>query len=410
MSILNDAQLDAVSKLKNGYILCGGVGTGKSRTALAYYYTVNGGVVRSDGIRKMKRNPQDLYIITTARKRDTKDWEAEMPQFGMLPGSSIYKHKIVIDSWNKIESYVNVSDAFFIFDEQRVTGSGPWVKSFQKIVKKNNWILLTATPGDNWLDYVQVFIANGFYRNKTEFIRNHVVYKPRLKFPKVDYYVNTGRLIRLRNKILVDIPVERDTIRHHEHIEVGYNKVLYKKVISKRQYPDSGLPIDNASALCYELRKIVNSDASRQVALLELLEDHQRAIIFYNFDYELEILRNLGYKEGVEIAEWNGHKHQPVPSGPRWVYLVQYTAGAEGWNCITADTVIFYSRNYSYKVLEQACGRIDRMNTLYIDLYYYHLYSKSSIDVMIGRALKEKKTFNEGRFVNRTQKYLERRL
>ena len=134
--------------------------------------------------------------------------------------------------------------------------------------------------------------------------------------------------------------------------------------------------------------------------LLEIVEDHPKAIIFYNFDYELEILRNLYYGEDVEIAEWNGHKHQPIPRGDKWIYLVQYTAGAEGWNCITTDTIIFYSQNYSYKVLKQASGRIDRLNTPYTDLYYYHLVSKSGIDLAISRALKNKKQFNETRFVN----------
>jgi hypothetical protein len=131
---------------------------------------------------------------------------------------------------------------------------------------------------------------------------------------------------------------------------------------------------------------------------MEIFEKHPRIIVFYNFDYELDILKHIYYGENVEIAEWNGHAHQPVPKGEKWVYLVQYTAGCEGWNCITTDTIIFYSQNYSYKVMAQASGRIDRLNTPYTDLYYYHLKSRSGIDLAISRALTEKKKFNERKF------------
>lgn len=401
---LRDYQLDAVDRMSNGCILCGGVGSGKSRTALAYYYKEQGGVLNSDRYVRMKK-PRDLYIITTARKRDTLEWEGELPHFLMTtdPKYNIYKGlNIVIDSWNNIQKYQNVYGAFFIFDEQRVVGSGAWVKAFYKIAKKNKWILLSATPGDTWMDYIPVFVANGFYKNKTEFIREHVIYRWINKtFPKVDRFVNTGRLIRQRNQILVEMDFVRTTVSHHEDVFVSYDISQYKEVGRTRWNPYTDSPIVNASELCFVWRKIVNTDESRQVALLELFEKHPKLIIFYNFDYELDILRELFESARVKIGEWNGHKHQPVPEGKSWVYLVQYTAGAEGWNCIKTDTIVFYSQNYSYKVMEQARGRIDRMNTPFTDLYYYHLRSRSGIDLAITRALRDKKKFNESKYVGR---------
>jgi hypothetical protein len=387
--------------MQNGCVLCGGVGSGKSRTSLAYYYKEQGGKLGTEKYARMK-NPKDLYIITTARKRDTLEWEGELGWFLLSTNPEVngYKNKVVVDSWNNIGKYKDVKDSFFIFDEQRVVGSGAWVKAFLKIAKFNDWILLSATPGDTWQDYIPVFIANGFYKNKTEFTREHIVYARYSKFPKIERYLNTGRLIRLRNQILVNMDFQRQTVSHHEDIYVSFDTTAYKDVGRTRWNPYKDQPIQNASELCYIWRKIVNSDESRQTALLELFEKHPKMIIFYNFDYEREILLGLYYGESVEIAEWNGHKHQPIPTSESWVYIVQYTAGAEGWNCITTDTIVFYSQNYSYKVMQQSAGRIDRLNTPYINLYYYHLKSRSGIDLAISRALKEKKNFNESRYVN----------
>ena len=400
MSIeLRDYQIDAISRMSNGCILCGGVGSGKSRTALAYYFTQEGGCL--DPYSPMEE-PRDLYIITTARKRDTLEWEGELVPFLLSTDSkkNVLNSgvKIVIDSWNNIGKYKDVTDAFFIFDEQRVVGYGAWTKAFLKIAKSNQWILLSATPGDTWSDYIPVFVANDFYKNKTEFIREHVVYSQFTKYPKIDRYLNTGRLVRLRDKILIDMDFERKTVSHHEDVYVKFDIAKYKDAIRTRWDCFKDEPIQQASGLCYVLRRIVNSDESRQVALLEIFEKHPKLIIFYNFDYELDILKGLYYGDNVNIAEWNGHAHQPIPSNNRWIYLVQYTAGCEGWNCIKTDTIVFYSQNYSYKIMEQARGRIDRMNTPYIDLYYYHLKSRSGIDLAISKALRDKKKFNERKF------------
>lgn len=394
-------QMDAVEQMRNGCILNGGVGSGKSRTSLYYYFKENGGKIDENGYTPMK-NPQDLYIITTAMKRDTLEWEGELTHFLISTDrkqNALNGNRVRIDSWNNIKKYTDVKGAFFIFDEQRVVGSGAWVKAFLNIARKNNWILLSATPGDSWSDYIPVFVANGFYKNKTEFSREHIVYSRFTKYPKIDRYINTGKLIHLRNQILIDMDFRRQTVAHHEDVYVTYEIPKYKEAIRSRWDPYKNEPIQQASGLCYVLRRIVNEDESRQAALLEILEDHPKAIIFYNFDYELDLLMTICYGMAIEVAQWNGHKHQPVPDGDRWVYLVQYTAGCEGWNSIKTDTIIFYSQNYSYKVMTQAAGRIDRLNTPFRDLYYYHLKSRSGIDLAISKALTAKKKFNETKFI-----------
>ena len=421
-----DYQLDAVEQMRNGCILCGGVGSGKSRTSLLYYYMQQGGGIEKQellppkpydlsdlylvSLSTLSQKPKDLYIITTARKRDTFEWGGELARFlfSTHEDCNYYKNKVIVDSWNNVSKYAEVKDAFFIFDEQRVVGYGAWTKAFLKIARNNEWILLSATPGDKWEDYIPVFIANGFFKNKTEFMDNHVItrWDPYGKYPKVDGYLNTGRLIRLRDRLLVTMDFKRRTISHHEDVYVKYDISKYKDIAHKRWNVWEDRPIETAAELCYAWRRVVNEDDSRCVALLELLENHPKAIIFYNFDYELNILKELAYIEGTEIAEWNGHKHQEIPTGEKWVYLVQYTAGCEGWNCITTDTIIFFSQNYSYKVMTQASGRIDRLNTPYTDLYYYHLKSRSGIDLAISKALAQKKNFNEGRYAQNASKPL----
>ena len=401
---LRDYQLAAIQNMKTGCILNGGVGSGKSLTSLSYYYMQNGGseIFLTGGKHKKMKDPKDLYIITTARKRDTMEWEGELSHFLLStnPDTSAYKNKVIVDSWNNVKKYKEVKGAFFIFDEQRVVGSGEWVKSFLKIAKSNEWILLSATPGDTWNDYIPVFIANGFYKNKSEFLREHAVFARYSKFPKVEKWMGTGKLNRYRRMILVDMKFQRKTEQHHEDVYVDYDIATYKDVMKSRWDIYKQEPIVNAGGLCYTLRRLVNSDPSRSAKLLDIFKQHPKMIVFYNFDYELDILKNLNYGKNVTVSEWNGHKHEPTPTKGKWVYLVQYTAGAEGWNCISTDTIVFYSQNYSYKIMHQSAGRIDRLNTPFEDLYYYHLKTRSSIDISISRAIKEKKNFNEKGFAN----------
>lgn len=392
---LKDYQEEALSQMHNGCILCGGVGSGKSITGLAYYFTQNGGKFPNT---KMS-HPQDLYIITTAKKRDTREWESDMAYFLLStnPDISAYSNKVVVDSWNNIKKYTEVHDAFFIFDEQRVVGYGTWSKSFIKIARSNNWILLTATPGDKWGDYAPTFIANGFYKNISEFRREHEV-GDRFNKWKVRY-IGLQRLMRLRSRVLVQMDYTAKAEAHHIYISTRYDPFAYKYIM-KNKTTLEGEPIKNVPQLCYELRKISNSDPSRVEAVLDIFMNSslKRLIIFYNYDYELDILKSIDWGDDVAVAEWNGHEHDELPDTDAWIYLVQYTAGAEGWNCIKTDTIIFYSATYSYKQLVQAAGRINRLNSPFKDLYYYHLRSNSNIDNAIFAALRSKKKFNESKF------------
>lgn len=378
-------QKKAVRELSNGKILYGDVGTGKSLTAAAYYME--------------KEAPRDVVVITTAKKRDSLDWVKEFAQFGVGRVGGTLAGVLTVDSWNNIDKYVELEDCFFIFDEQRLVGTGAWVKSFLKIAKKNRWILLSGTPGDTWLDYAPVFIANGFYKNITEFKREHVVYNTFTKFPKVDRYVSVGRLVKYRNQLLVHMPYKKHTTRLVHEVEVSYQEDVFQKVLKERWHVFEERPLKDVAEMFMVMRKVVNSDPSRMGAVMQIFERRKKLIIFYNFDYELEMLRVLGRVLNVRVAEWNGHKHEEIPDENEWIYLVQYVAGAEGWNCISTDFVIFWSLTYSYKNFEQAQGRIDRLNSPFSELHYFVLKSKSLIDLAIWKALKAKKSFNEGKIL-----------
>jgi hypothetical protein len=394
-------QVEAKKKLRSGSILSGGVGSGKSITSLAYFFEASGGTI--EPFSTSLSRPKDLYIITTAKKRNSLEWERECSHFLISKDNrndSISNILLVVDSWNNIGKYSDVENAFFIFDEQRVVGSGAWVKSFITIAKKNDWLLLTATPGDTWSDYIPVFVANGYYKNRTAFLRRHAVYSRFAKFPKIERYLEVDYLIKLKKEVLVPMPYEKKTSRICSDIICKHDKDLVIQVTRDRWNVYKDEPVRDSGALCYLLRKIVNSHPDRLEKTKDLIHKHNKIIIFYNFNYELDILRNLAKIDGISVAEYNGHKHQAIPTSNRWVYLVQYTSGSEGWNCVETNAIIFYSLNYSYKVMTQAAGRIDRINTKFKDLYYYRLRSTASIDQSIVKALNNKKNFNENTFIS----------
>lgn len=382
---LYPAQEEAVEKMKNGCILNGGVGSGKSRTSLYYYLKITGGYVDSERTLHSSKNPLGLYIITTAQKRNKKEWEMECLPYRFTP--------VAIDSWNNIGKYADVKNAFFIFDEDRICGKGAWAKSFLKIARNNQWIVLSATPGDDWEQYVTIFLANEFFKNRTDFYNHHVIWNPHTPYPSVLRFYDEDVLYKMRKSLLIDMDVPRHTKRIFEDVMCEYDYDLYKQTQEEHWNPYDQCPIETPSQMCYLLRRICNEDRSRISLLNKLLEKHPKSIIFYSYDYELDVLRN-GISKKFKIAEYNGHRHDPLPDGDNWVYLVNYGAGAEGWNCITTDTIIFFSQTYSWKTYEQACGRIDRVNTKFTDLHYYNLISKSPIDGVIKRALKQKKIFN----------------
>lgn len=401
MPTLYPYQSEVLDRLHNGCILVGGVGSGKSITSLAYYYIHQSGKIKNGVTFGRMKNPKDLYIITTAKKRDTLEWEKDMCGFLLSTDPSIngYSNKVIVDSWNNIKKYKDITNSFFIFDEQRVVGYGTWTKSFLKIAKSNQWILLTATPGDSWSDYIPVFIANGFYKNKTEFSKKHIMYKRYSTYPIIERYVDTRILEYYKKKILVEMDYMTEATLHDIYVPCLFDKQKYVELVKNRYDFENDIPIESASKLAYLMRKIVNSDRSRLIAVDEIIKSKPKVIIFYNFDYELESIKDF-FKDRIQIAEWNGHKHERIPTKKSWIYLVQYSSGAEGWNCIETDTIIFYSQTYSYKTLIQAKGRIDRLTSPYKDLYYYHLKSKSSIDIGIARKLSEKKDFNATKELN----------
>ena len=381
---LYDYQQKAVDDLSNGKILLGGTGAGKTMTSLAYY-------VKNE-------NKRDIYVITTAKKRDDLEWEKDASNFGITntgPGHNV--GQLTVDSWNNIKKYQDVSGAFFIFDEQRLVGSGSWSKAFLKIARHNRWVMLTATPGDKWEDYTSIFVANGFYKNKTEYIDNHMVYTYYGGYPKLKRYINEQKLERLRRHVLVEMDYVPHTRRHINKVYSDYDKELVVETMKTLKDPETGEPFQGASGLMYAVRKIVNSDPSRVEAVKKLAKDIDKLIIFYNYDYELELLREAF----PNAKERNGHNHDPLPTTKTWTYLVQYTAGAEAWNCTTTSAMVFYSMTYSYKTFMQAQGRIDRVNTPFTDLSYFVMTSDSAVDRGIERALENKKDFNERAFVEK---------
>lgn len=397
--LLNEQQRKAISQMKNGSILRAETGLGKTRTSLGYFFTRYGGNLGEEfgyeGRFKMPSYLPNLYVITTAKTRDSKSWERELNVYRLYDNDDFH---YVVDSWNNIDKYRDVKDSFFIFDEQRAGGSGKWAKRFIEIAQNNEWVLLSATPGDKWKEYIPIFIAHGFYRNKTDFMNKHCLTNPYRVWDIK--YINEGMLIRHRRDITVYMDKEKPANPNHHNIYAGYDKDKYTLIQRDRWNPYSNEPIQNGADLVRLLRRVVNEDYSRIELVAQILLDHPKLIIFYNFNYERDLLRMFAHSVGIDIAEWNGSLHQNIPSSDSWIYIVQYSAGCEGWNCFETDTMVFYSQDYSYKRMHQAEGRISRLNTPYDNVFYYHILSRSTIDRMISRSLSEKKDFNDSKFLN----------
>ncbi len=396
MIALDEGQLEAVEKLRKGSILCGAVGSGKTRTALAYYLKVCEGSVNINGASEfsLMKKPKDLYIITTAKKRDSMDWQSSCTYFAF----TLNPVTITVDSWNNIKKYKDIENAFFIFDEQRLIGSGIWVKSFLKITRQkqqNHWLLLSATPGDTWIDYIPVFIANGFYPTRSDFKQRHCLYNTFSKYPKLEGYVGVHRLEELRDSILVPIKYKKHTVPHIVSIIVPYDEAMYSVVEKDRWNPLTDEPIESLASVCYLLRYASNRNIARLYELKKVLDKHHRVIVFYNFDYELDFIKDHADMFAAEIKEYNGHKHEPLPESERWLYLNNYISAAEAWECTETNCIFFFSQNYSFRVITQCSGRIDRRNTPFTDLYYYHIRSNSKIDKAMLHCYNTKEIFNE---------------
>jgi hypothetical protein len=405
---LSEHQLEALALLRTGSILKGTVGSGKSRTAIAYFLQAEcGWTMEPFATVKNPETKKQLLIITMAKKRDEHDWDYELAQFG-IP-ADIYGLSVIVDSWNNIKKYESFT-GFAIFDEQKVSGYGAWVKSFLKITKQcSGWILLSATPGDTWLDYIPVFIANGFYKNKTAFVAEHVIFDRYSKYPKVDKYLRENKLLYLRDHITVNMDFQRSIEKHEIELWCDYDRKAYDFIKKERKDPYERIsrseetdgfiykPIKNNSKFCFLLRRAAYDHESRIGDLRDVVDKHGKVIVFYNFRRELEIIRSAFENGHITIAEYNGRRHDSIPTTNKWIYLVQYNL-SEGWNCITSDCVVFFSSNYSWRTLEQCKGRIDRMNTPFSDLYYYHIWSDAPIEKAIKAANKRKEIFNERQF------------
>lgn len=381
---LDKGQTQAIQDLRSGFILRGGVGSGKSRTSLAYILT-------------SEYNGRDIYIITTAKKRDTHEWDQEAAILGwQVDGPCWDNMTLTIDSWNNTKKYKDVKNAFFIFDEQKTSGGGAWAKTFLKIAKSNGWLLLSATPGDRWMDFWPIFVANGFYKNKTEFLDQHVMFRPFTTFPQISGYKHVKKLEFLLRSISVGIDVEKHVTWHEEDVYCDYNRALYQQIVKTRCDPKTLEPYDSMTGMVWGLRRLVNGSQGRLEALERVCRDHERVIVFYTTNFELEMLGHWLNKNDILWHQYNGQVHEPIPNTRRrWVYLVNYMSGAEGWECASADTVVLFSTNYSWRTLEQCKGRIDRRNTPWDILYAYHFVSIAPIDKAIRTANHNKEMFNE---------------
>ena len=373
---LDEGQQEALKKLRNGNILCGKVGTGKSRVGLAYYHCKVGGGQINGKARGLKEDqtpmlhPKDLYIITTAKKRDNGEWEEELNAYGLStdPSKSRYGDsvRVTVDSWNNIKKYVDACGAFFLFDEQRVVGYGSWSKAFIKIARSNEWIFLTATPGDCWMDYLSIFIANGFFKNKRDFEYRHVIYNRYSMYPQVDRYVDDFILQRMRDDILVNIEFEKPTVRHQEVRTITYDRDLYRQTMKDRWNYYENKPVDNIS----ELERCILSDLGSMGKNKGVPAQADYQYMQFKLVNSLRHMKNWGVN--IVWTAWETAEQFVSPSGSQYTRLLP---------------------KMSMKIVDNICGLCDIVGWITVNKDGEHgilleatqnIYAKNQVDMRKG--------------------------
>lgn len=282
-----------------------------------------------------------------------------------------------------------------------------------KKLNPTNVILLSGTPtGGKYEKLWSQCRLLGWKISKDAFWSSYINYhfEHDTGFPRkvVDGYKNVERLkhklhehgaIFMKSEDVFDLPAKIDT-RVNVYCTPAYRKFRQKSIVKIDGVEFVG---DNIlTKMLYERMLCGSYNSDKIAALKDLIESTEdRLIIFYNFNGELEVLRDLcaSVERPVSIICGNIKDLSSYEKSKDSVTLVQYQAGAMGLNLQKSNKIVYFTPPLSSEFFEQSKKRIHRIGQDRTCFYYY-LICSGSIEEKIYRTLAMRKDYTERLFEN----------
>lgn len=389
-------QKKAITELQqpDKHICIAGCGAGKGSIALHWLKTTN---------------KKKWLFITTASKRDSKDVENEMVMWFGKESLSSYSLEVIswaalakwtITNWNSLEDYA------FVFDEVACAKAGVSSnrgRAFIQIAKQTDcWTGYTATPGDRWEDFQAYFVAAGYVKNKTAFMREFCQVQTFKGYPEIVGYYDEHILKAYWKRLTVcpDTQAMLDELPAEQHKTYHFKPSPTYKRFLKERLDEDGNFIDTVMGYCHYCRRLCLTAEKLQWVSDYLSGLGTNAVFFYNYIAEGEELEKVAKKalpKGAKVWRIDG-KHHDIPTadtiGKYDIVLAQYASGSESLNLQFMNHMVFVSPNYSYTTSIQARGRIKRIGQKQ-NMFFWYLVCDGTIETDVYACLRGKSDFAE---------------
>ncbi|MBL0992197.1 MAG: DEAD/DEAH box helicase [Escherichia coli] len=413
---LFDYQKEAIENFESKPLNLSDVGTGKSYMSIGSYVKSECSklliICLAPKVNDFVEDSEIFNLNVTALNKGTKKNKELLSESNLVAIS-------FESSWRltELNKWVD-KDTFIIIDEShKVSVSKSKVTKFvmglSKRAKYN--YLCTATPVsngklENW--YPQLFISNVFRKPKKEFEQLFVIKQMRqmgsMRFMQITGYRNEHLLEQMIDEASVKYKRDKGYLPE-DYVYKTKKPAMYNKLKKSRLYKDDNdlrVELDNSSKLFNSLRQVSHgflNGISKQVSkepferLDAILETHnnERVVIFYNYKWEAEMLKQLLDKLKRPYGEYNGSVKdlKPFKNNDNGVVLAQYKSASTGINdFVISNVMVFNSMPLSSTEYLQAKGRTDRHGQDKTPLYY-HIVPDTPIEKKIFSVVTNGKDF-----------------
>ena len=340
----------------------------------------------------------------------------EDAQYLVISFESSWRLDKELVAWVDDDTYIIVDESHKIKNPSSKVG-----KFMRKLGAKTDYkTILTGTPQSNgYIDYYNQFHFLGYLdMNQTNFKKRYAItqmmqYGAGPIFQEIIGYRNTEELDEMIHNHSVFYDRKLDDEELPDEIPVYFPSYpKYRKISNDKVYEfkDGTLEIyDTLGAGVMLQRQLASGyiskggntevlDKSKLDWMRDFLEGYdERVVVFYNYNAELEQLKQLLERLDRPYSEYNGHRKdlRAFQESSEGVVLANYGSASTGINdFVIASTMVMYSLTTSYIDFEQAKKRIDRIGQTKKPLFYF-LIMKGTIDARVYHSLQEGKDFDE---------------